>query len=370
VISLAFVAGRAFAQTPPPPQPPTPVPAEPPAAPPSAPAPAELPTPAPAPSPPASEPSAPPASAAAPPPVAAAPSAAPLDTPKPYGDETLPDADSGEDEAWYDAFDVRFFGDAYASLNYDFPVPQSGTNGKNALPRHEQRFRAVLGRLGREPRRGSDRRHAELALGPARKIYASDCVVGGERCDAAHSLENVKQAFGSWKPLGPDSVLTLDFGKFDTIYGVEVADSQDNLNYTRGVLFALGQPHFHTGIRAGVELGDYFTVRALAVNGWNNTIDNNRGKTFGLQATGRVPGSDERELLGVSLGLSGRSGADDLLQCPSGQQVDTTQASGCSTSTSAGGQSSLSLSSMNSKNLRTWSTSCSRATQSSICTSY
>ena len=43
-------------------------------------------------------------------------------------------------------------------------------------------------------------------------------------------------------PGGKGSPITLDFGKFDTIYGAEVAESQDNINYTRGVLYWFGQP--------------------------------------------------------------------------------------------------------------------------------
>ncbi len=94
-------------------------------------------------------------------------------------------------------------------------------------------------------------------------------------------LSNVKQAFATWKPGGKGSAVALDFGKFDTIYGVEVADSQYNINYTRGVVYWFAQPAFHTGFRLNADLSDAFTLKALLVNGYNNSIDNNFGKTPG-----------------------------------------------------------------------------------------
>ena len=76
--------------------------------------------------------------------------------------------------------------------------------------------------------------------------------------------------------------MSFDFGKFDTIYGAEVAESQDNLNYTRGVVYWFTQPLFHTGLRVNAELTDELMLRGLLVNGSNNTIDNNVGKNLGL----------------------------------------------------------------------------------------
>jgi hypothetical protein len=145
-------------------------------------------------------------------------------------------------------------------------------------------------------------------------------------------LENVKQAFASWRPGGEGSPVTIDFGKFDTIYGAEVAESQDNINYTRGVLYWLGQPLFHTGLRVNAELGQHFGLRALAVNGWNNTVDNNAGKTFGLQATVHAPRGDGHDLVAASLGYLGGPERDDYFvqHCPDGSKFDTASRSLCS----------------------------------------
>ena len=110
-----------------------------------------------------------------------------------------------------------------------------------------------------------------LRFGPGATIYNAGV-------DAANGLTYVKQAFVAWKPGGGQ--LELDFGKFDTWIGAEVADSQYNMNYTRSILFAT-QPLFHTGLRLDYAASDQLDIKVFAVNGWNNSLDNNSGKTFG-----------------------------------------------------------------------------------------
>jgi hypothetical protein len=73
--------------------------------------------------------------------------------------------------------------------------------------------------------------------------------------------------------------LQIDFGKFDTWIGAEVADSQYNMTYTRSALFTT-QPLFHTGVRVDVAASDQLDLKVYAVNGYNNSIDNNAMKTF------------------------------------------------------------------------------------------
>ncbi len=219
---------------------------------------------------------------------------------------------------WYEAFELRAFVDAYASVNYNFPKPHTGTN----------RFRAFdtangfsLSWVGLDARYDPDPVGGTLSLrfGPAAEAWANRCLSPTTDCDSALGLQYVKQAFVSWKPGGAGSAWTLDFGKFDTLYGVEAAESQDNYTYTRGLLRWLGQPLFHTGIRANLELLPELSLSALAVNGWNNSIDNNFGKSIGLQASI----SPVRELM-VRIGWLGGPEQDDFAEvtCASGTQLD------------------------------------------------
>ena len=76
--------------------------------------------------------------------------------------------------------------------------------------------------------------------------------------------------------------LTVDFGKFVTPAGAEVIENKDNFNYSRGLLFALAVPYYHTGARIGYTVNDKVSVTGFLVNGWNNVTDNNSDKTVGL----------------------------------------------------------------------------------------
>ncbi len=94
-------------------------------------------------------------------------------------------------------------------------------------------------------------------------------------------LKYVQQAYVSYlAPVG--SGLTLDFGKFVTPAGAEVIENKDNFNYSRGLLFSLAIPYYHTGARLGYAVNDRVSVTGFLLNGWNNVIENNDAKTVGV----------------------------------------------------------------------------------------
>ena len=78
--------------------------------------------------------------------------------------------------------------------------------------------------------------------------------------------------------------LQINVGKFVTPAGAEVIESKDNFNYSRGLLFALAIPYFHFGASAKYTFNPKFSLTGYLVNGWNNSIDNNAGKTTGFSA--------------------------------------------------------------------------------------
>jgi hypothetical protein len=179
-----------------------------------------------------------------------------------------------------------------------------------------------------------------LRFGPAADRLARSCL--STPCDSDVGLTPVKQAFASWRPGGAGSAVRLDFGKFDTIYGAEVAESQDNINYTRGVLYWFAQPAFHTGLRFTGDFGEAFTLKAMLVNGINNSVDNNFGKTFGVQGTLNLKSGDA-SLGSIALGYLVGPERDDtkLIECPAGQVFDPDNATGCSASAGSSGDSGL-----------------------------
>lgn len=113
-----------------------------------------------------------------------------------------------------------------------------------------------------------------LRFGPSvNDFYAADPVLGG--------IGSITQAYVTWIPVEP---LTIDFGMFGTIYGAEVAESWVNLNYTRGALYYLMQPFWHTGARVGYQLGENFKLMGLLVNDANQvSLDPASDLQAGLQ---------------------------------------------------------------------------------------
>jgi Putative beta-barrel porin-2, OmpL-like. bbp2 len=78
--------------------------------------------------------------------------------------------------------------------------------------------------------------------------------------------------------------LQINVGKFVTPAGAEVIESKDNWNYSRGLLFAWAIPYFHFGMNAKYTFNSKFALTGYLVNGWNNSIENNSGKTGGFSA--------------------------------------------------------------------------------------
>ncbi len=113
--------------------------------------------------------------------------------------------------------------------------------------------------------------HLALRVGPTANLgYTTD--VGG--------LEHIQEAYVSWVPV---SWLTLDAGRWNTIYGAEVTATQDNYNYSRGLLFQWAQPVFHHGLRASASFLSDFTLTGIVVNGYGALPDNNASKSVGVQ---------------------------------------------------------------------------------------
>jgi hypothetical protein len=112
-----------------------------------------------------------------------------------------------------------------------------------------------------------------LRAGPSVPIF-----YGGDK--GPLGIDNITQAFVSWNPTPQ---VSIDFGQFSTIFGAEVAESWQNLNYSRGALYYLMQPFWHTGLRATVSPNDKVAVTGMVVNGVNSAHDDNESPGLALQ---------------------------------------------------------------------------------------
>ncbi len=181
------------------------------------------------------------------------------------------------------SIEITGFVDTYYS--YNFNDPPGDTQLRNFDTKHSQ-ISLNLIEVALEQKPSSDSRlgfRTDLNFGPA-----TDMVHAYEP-GGADVFKTFEQAYVSGlAPLGKG--LQIDFGKFVTPHGAEVIEAKDNWNYSRSLLFALAIPYYHVGVRATYPLSDTLSVAGYFVNGWNDGVDNNGGKTFGFQATVK-PGS-------------------------------------------------------------------------------
>jgi hypothetical protein len=78
-------------------------------------------------------------------------------------------------------------------------------------------------------------------------------------------------------PLG--SGVSFEAGRFVTLLGAEIIPVYNNQNYneSRGLLFNLGEPLTHTGIRASYTFNDYVSATAGLNNGWDDPAATSNG---------------------------------------------------------------------------------------------
>jgi hypothetical protein len=213
-------------------------------------------------------------------------------TPAGAGAEPAPsaqDQSAKQDSATMDFFrkiEISGFVDGYYTYNFNRPSQPCATVSTVAVTNCLYNFNVAhnalslnLAEVALEKKPTSDSRagfRVDLNYGPtATMVHATE--PGGTT-----TYQNIEQAYVSFlAPAGKG--LQLDFGKFVTWSGQEVIETKDNWNYSRGLLFAWAIPYYHTGVRAAYTVNDKVSVTGFLVNGWNNSADNNTGKTIGGQ---------------------------------------------------------------------------------------
>ena len=81
-------------------------------------------------------------------------------------------------------------------------------------------------------------------------------------------------------PVG--SGVNFSAGKFVTLLGAEVIKTYNNFNYneSESLIFTLGIPFTHTGLRANYAFSDKIGLTMGVNNGWDDVADNNDGKSL------------------------------------------------------------------------------------------
>src|SRR5581483_7146220 len=168
------------------------------------------------------------------------------------------------------------FVDVYYGQNFN--NPETRNSSLRAFDFNSNQFELNLVELvaDKQPDANNSRTGYHIALGFGQAMN----VVNGTDPGGLSFDQYLKEAYFSYlAPVGKG--LQVDVGKFVTPHGAEVIETKDNWNYSRGLLFTYAIPFYHFGMRARYSFNEKYAVSGFFVNGWNNIVDNNTGKTYG-----------------------------------------------------------------------------------------
>jgi len=179
--------------------------------------------------------------------------------------------------------DITF--NAFVSLgyNYNFNQPQDQINGLRIFDDLMNNFNLVVGELViQKPISKIGEAGFRIDLEVGTSIPPKEQSVGLNIGNGA----DLQQMYVSYIA-NVGSGLRLDFGKFITPLGYEVIEGYDGYNdsYSRSLLFNYAIPLTHTGAKASYVINSKASVYALLVNGWDQALDLNASKTFGVGTT-------------------------------------------------------------------------------------
>jgi cell division protein FtsB len=131
--------------------------------------------------------------------------------------------------------------------------------------------------------------------------YSNTAPVGGQWIDPTQYYLTYTVPVGSG--------IALQAGRFVTLIGAEVVPTYNNINYneSRSLVYNLGEPITHTGVRATYTINDYLAVVGGLNNGWDDPAANNNG---GPTAEGEIALNNKDKSL--SLLINGIIGSQAL----------------------------------------------------------
>lgn len=174
---------------------------------------------------------------------------------------------------------IEVGGMVYGSYNYNFNNPDTRDNDLRIFDTKANTFSLDLAQIAisKEEDRGIGFKIV-LDYGRTAGLIQSDWSGDGDFSNGTNNFE-VQEAYLTYTaPLGKG--LGIKAGKFVTLIGAEVIESPLNYNISRSFLFGLAIPFTHTGLLLSYPVHDMVSVTAGVVNGWDNVIDSNKGKSF------------------------------------------------------------------------------------------
>lgn len=179
-------------------------------------------------------------------------------------------------------FGIKLGGGIATSYQYNLNDPDSNITSLRAFDRDHNSFVLDLFQLqvSRAPGEDGVGFMTKINFGKTAERMAADWngdgTIGGTS-EEDNSIE-LQDAYITYNFPGlPD--LQLKAGKFVTPLGAEVIEPWANPNVSRSLAFAWAIPLTHTGATASYAFGSQASVMLGIVNGWDNVVDSNDGKS-------------------------------------------------------------------------------------------
>jgi hypothetical protein len=153
---------------------------------------------------------------------------------------------------------------------YNFNSPENRTNTYRVFDTDSNSFSVNEASLY------LSRKREDESLGFVLNLDYGDVSIASGSSDV-----EVREAYLTYKLPFVEGV-TLKAGRFVTLLGYEILKTWDNFNpnMSRSILFGFAIPFEHVGGLINIPIGEMISIDAGVVNGWDNTNDNNDGKTF------------------------------------------------------------------------------------------
>jgi hypothetical protein len=180
-------------------------------------------------------------------------------------------------------FGIKLGGGIATSYQYNFNDPDSNLTSLRAFDRDHNSFVLDLFQLqvSRAPGEDGVGFVTKIDFGKLAERLGTDWDgdgTAGNVAEEQNSIE-IQEAFITYNFPGlPD--LQVKAGKFATPIGAEVIEPWANPNISRSMQFAWGIPYIHTGATASYAFGPQVSLMLGIVNGWDNAVDSNDGKSF------------------------------------------------------------------------------------------
>ena len=175
---------------------------------------------------------------------------------------------------------IQFGGMVYGSYDYNFNNPDSKNNSLRIFDTRANNFTLDLAQiaLSKEEEQGGVGFKVVLDYGHTAGLIQSDWSGDGSLSNGTNNFA-LQEAYMTYTA-GIGKGLGIKAGKFVTLLGAEVIESPFNYNISRSFLFGYAIPFTHTGVLFSYPFMEQVSLSAGIVNGWDNVIDSNKGKSF------------------------------------------------------------------------------------------